>query len=197
MPPQHHPSELSPAVRLLREFLNTREMAAGTDQLSSAEGLSAWLASVQGSAADLEWVPGDREWVVAVREALRDVLSGHNGAAVPPASIALLNRAAGRAPLVARWDGAGNVTVAAAGGGVAAAVGRIWAAAVAAQAEGTWPRLKACRRGDCRWIFLDQSKNHSAAWCTTAGCGALMKARAYRRRRAGAGQPADRTSVPP
>lgn len=161
-------------------------MAAGTDQLSSAEGLSAWLLAVSGSRDDAEPVPGDREWIVAVREALRDVLSGHNGAAVPRASIELLNRAAARVPLAACFDSAGTLTVQPAAGGVEKALGRIWAAVLAAEADGTWLRLKACRRGDCRWIFLDQSKNHSAAWCTTAGCGAVMKARAYRRRRAGA-----------
>jgi len=50
--------------------------------------------------------------------------------------------------------------------------------------EGTWPRLKACANDTCQWAFYDISKNRSGRWCTMDACGNLMKARAYRRRRA-------------
>ncbi len=176
---------VTPAVGVLRAFLNTREMAEGTDQLASSEGLRDWMASMGLVGSEHEVAPGDGEWVRAVREALRDVLAAHNGAEVPLDSLSVLNQAATRTPLVAGFDESGNLAMRAAALGAPGAIGRIWSAVLTSQMEKTWPRLKACRRDDCRWIFLDQSKNHSGTWCTSEGCGALMKARAYRRRQAG------------
>jgi predicted RNA-binding Zn ribbon-like protein len=52
-----------------------------------------------------------------------------------------------------------------------------------AMADGTWPRLKACRADSCHWLFYDRSRNHSAVWCSMAVCGNRTKTRAYRARR--------------
>ena len=52
-----------------------------------------------------------------------------------------------------------------------------------AMADGTWPRLKACRRDVCGWLFYDRSRNHSAVWCQMAVCGNRTKTKAYRARR--------------
>jgi predicted RNA-binding Zn ribbon-like protein len=51
-----------------------------------------------------------------------------------------------------------------------------------AQADGTWPRMKACRAEDCRWAFYDRSRNRSRAWCSMSECGNRAKARSYRAR---------------
>jgi predicted RNA-binding Zn ribbon-like protein len=48
-------------------------------------------------------------------------------------------------------------------------------------------RLKCC--AGCRWLFLDESRNHSRRWCSMNTCGAHAKMRRYR-----AGQ--TRTSTP-
>ena len=53
---------------------------------------------------------------------------------------------------------------------------------------GTWERLKVCRNDECQWAFYDHSRNHSGAWCTMAICGNRMKGRAFRTRRARAGE---------
>jgi predicted RNA-binding Zn ribbon-like protein len=46
-------------------------------------------------------------------------------------------------------------------------------------------RLKECGQDDCRWIFLDLSKNRSRRWCTMEECGNRAKARRhYHRHRA-------------
>jgi predicted RNA-binding Zn ribbon-like protein len=46
-------------------------------------------------------------------------------------------------------------------------------------------RLKRCGQDDCRWIFLDLSKNRSRRWCTMDECGNRAKARRhYHRHRA-------------
>ncbi|HET8648795.1 MAG TPA: ABATE domain-containing protein, partial [Gemmatimonadales bacterium] len=40
-------------------------------------------------------------------------------------------------------------------------------------------RLKECGQDDCRWIFLDLSKNRSRRWCTMEECGNRAKARRH------------------
>ena len=52
-----------------------------------------------------------------------------------------------------------------------------------AMADGTWSRLKACRRDVCQWLFYDRSRNQSAVWCQMAVCGNRTKTKAYRARR--------------
>ena len=59
-------------------------------------------------------------------------------------------------------------------------------AAVELLTEGPLDRLKTC--GNCRWLFLDQSRNHSRRWCRMDECGTHMKHARFveqrRRRRA-------------
>ena len=70
--------------------------------------------------------------------------------------------------------------------GVDGALGAILAAFHDAVVDGTAARLRICRNDACRWAFYDHSRNGSAAWCSMTVCGTHLKARAYRRRRAGA-----------
>ncbi len=53
----------------------------------------------------------------------------------------------------------------------------------AAQADGTWPRLKVCANPDCAWVFYDRSRNQQGNWCNMAVCGNRMKNRELRARR--------------
>jgi predicted RNA-binding Zn ribbon-like protein len=64
----------------------------------------------------------------------------------------------------------------------AAGLARLAAAIMDAVAAGTWPRLKVCQEGTCRWAFLDTSKNRSRSWCSMRTCGNRTKTRAYRAR---------------
>jgi hypothetical protein len=57
------------------------------------------------------------------------------------------------------------------------------AALLRASARPGWPRLKACRGDDCRWIFVDNSRNTSRRWCDMAGCGNRAKSATFRVRR--------------
>ncbi|HET8635086.1 MAG TPA: CGNR zinc finger domain-containing protein [Gemmatimonadales bacterium] len=45
-------------------------------------------------------------------------------------------------------------------------------------------RLKECAQEDCRWLFLDLSKNRSRRWCTMEQCGNRAKAKRHYERRA-------------
>jgi predicted RNA-binding Zn ribbon-like protein len=46
-------------------------------------------------------------------------------------------------------------------------------AAVELLTGGPLDRLKSC--ANCRWLFLDQSRNHSRRWCSMDECGIQMK----------------------
>jgi predicted RNA-binding Zn ribbon-like protein len=46
--------------------------------------------------------------------------------------------------------------------------------------SGDMNRLRACEKPDCRWLFLDTSKNHTRRWCDMKICGNRMKARRFK-----------------
>ena len=63
----------------------------------------------------------------------------------------------------------------------------IWPLALGAAELLTSPNVslvRACECDTCRWLFLDQSKNHSRRWCDMKICGNRTKARRYYLRRA-------------
>jgi predicted RNA-binding Zn ribbon-like protein len=41
-------------------------------------------------------------------------------------------------------------------------------------------RVRACANAECRWLFLDTSKNHTRRWCDMKVCGNRMKARRFK-----------------
>lgn len=43
-------------------------------------------------------------------------------------------------------------------------------------------RVKECAADDCRWLFLDTSKNRSRQWCSMQTCGNVSKVRRFRER---------------
>lgn len=44
----------------------------------------------------------------------------------------------------------------------------------------TAEKIRACANPECRWLFLDTSKNHTRRWCDMALCGNRMKARRFK-----------------
>jgi predicted RNA-binding Zn ribbon-like protein len=44
-------------------------------------------------------------------------------------------------------------------------------------------RVRACGNLECRWLFLDTSKNHTRRWCDMKLCGNRMKARRFKAQR--------------
>jgi predicted RNA-binding Zn ribbon-like protein len=42
--------------------------------------------------------------------------------------------------------------------------------------------VRACDNPECRWLFLDTSKNHTRRWCDMKLCGNRMKARRFKAR---------------
>jgi predicted RNA-binding Zn ribbon-like protein len=175
-----------PRLRLVQEFINTynverEHLGLPKDEFASPAGGRRWLVRhgllPRTAAAGGKAIRRARD----VREALRRLALAHNGrTAVDPAAVAVLNRVADEARLVTRVGRDGRMALDSRARGVTGALGRIVAAAFTAQVDGTWPRLKACRR--CHWAFYDRSKNRSGRWCSMSICGNRMKAQVYRAR---------------
>jgi predicted RNA-binding Zn ribbon-like protein len=170
-------------LELVRDFVNTVDLEAGRDELDTPAALRGWLAARELAPATARAGEGDVRDAIALREALRLLLTANNGgaASVPDAS-ATLDRLAVELALGVRLA-AGEVRIEPRAAGVAGGLGRVLASAASAMADGSWRRLKACRSETCRWAFIDEARNHSRQWCSMAVCGNRQKARAYRRRR--------------
>lgn len=167
------------ALELIRDFVNTLDVEAETDALSTAAALDDWLRARglwhgRASAADLAEARD-------VREALRDLLRANNGCEADVEGAARTLDAAGRRLGVGVRFGPGAIELVAGDGGV----GPVLAAAGQAMADGSWRRLKACRSDTCRWAFVDLARNRSRQWCSMTVCGNREKARVYRRRHGG------------
>jgi len=169
-------------LREVQAFVNTRDVEEETDDLASAESATAWLRArdVPLSSPVSE---ADRERLVEVREALRDLLVTHDGDPADPGSGRRLDRLLAEVRLQPRLSPEG-ATLIAGGRGVDAYLARLAIAIVEATVAGTWQRLKVCRLSTCRWAFYDHTKNARGTWCSMRVCGTRAKARAYRARRA-------------
>jgi predicted RNA-binding Zn ribbon-like protein len=63
----------------------------------------------------------------------------------------------------------------------------VWALALSAadlMTSDDADRIRACDNPECRWLFLDTSKNHTRRWCDMKLCGNRMKARRFKAARA-------------
>ena len=172
------------SLALVRRFVNTLDVEDGIDALASPAALARWLRNegLLRSRARVTDAEGRR--AVELREAVRVLLLANNGVQGDAgAARAVLDAMSEHARLELRFaqDGAALRPLA---GDVDAALGTIVGAVGEAMLAGTWPRLKACRAGDCTWAFWDAARNRSRTWCSMAVCGNRTKARAFRRRRA-------------
>ena len=167
---------------LVIDFVNTLDLSPFEERLDSPRALVGWLAERGLLAPGARATQSDLAETVGVREALRDLLGAQNELPTDvDAATSVIDAAARRAGLGVRFaDGAARIEAAAPG--VRGALGRILAEVSAGMADGTWPRIKACRAGDCRWAFLDTAKNRSRSWCSMQTCGNREKVRAYRER---------------
>jgi predicted RNA-binding Zn ribbon-like protein len=181
---QEQPAGRGPApgpLELVQAFVNTNDIEGRRDALSRPEAARTWLAA-HGLLEPHETV-SEAEFLrlLDVREALRALALANNGLPLDEDAVRLLNEAAARS--LAPQITAGGWALRSEGSGVHRALGHLLAAVFEAMADGSWPRLKSCRRDVCRWVFYDHSSNRSSSWCAMAICGNRAKTRAYRRRR--------------
>jgi predicted RNA-binding Zn ribbon-like protein len=173
-------------LELVRAFVNTLDIEAGTDEFSSPAALAAWLrdrdligSGHAGATQD------DLRRAIAMRAALREVLSTHVGAqalALAPVS-ELRSAVAGVATRLEIGDD-GAVRSVPDGNATGAGLAALLLIAADAATLGTWTRLKVCSADDCRWAFYDRSPTRNGCWCSMAVCGSRAKSRAYRQRAA-------------
>jgi predicted RNA-binding Zn ribbon-like protein len=168
-------------LELVRDFLNTIDVEEGIEEIGTPEELSAWLAA-HGLENARELDDGDVLRAIAMREGLRALTLANNGEPLAGDAVTRLNSIAGETQLRVRFDDQGRPSLEPAGAGAEAALGELLAIVFRSMAEGTWPRLKACRADTCQWVFYDRSKNRSGTWCSMAVCGNRAKARSYRER---------------
>jgi predicted RNA-binding Zn ribbon-like protein len=169
-------------LRLVQRFVNTVDHEHGREMLSSPSRLRDVLAELGLVDADADVGDEDLAQALALREALRALALANNG--VPPGRAAgeLLGQAAASGRLGIRFEGGTPVLLGEAFG-VPGALATLAGIVAVAFADGTWQRLKACRRDVCGWLFYDRSRNRSARWCDMAVCGNRTTTRAYRARR--------------
>ncbi|MEU8353637.1 MULTISPECIES: CGNR zinc finger domain-containing protein [Streptomyces] len=181
----NEPGTRAPApgeLALVEHFVNTLDVETGRDDLAAPDGLAAFFREHgPDTPAPDDCDPAELR---VLREALRAVCHAHAGADLPAAAAGALERLFAAAPLVLGLDSAGRAVLRPAPGlaGTAAFTARIAAAVAAAEADGSWPRLKACEAEDCRWAYYDRSPAGRSRWCSMRVCGSRAKMRAYRRR---------------
>ena len=171
-------SEPAPGrLALVQRFANTIDMEHGREVLHAPARLQALLVELGLLDPGARVNSRDLGRAHEVREALRSLALANNGAVMRcGASNAL------EAHLVVRFDDRAGALEPArrnVDGALADLAGIVYTA----MADGTWPRLKACRRDVCQWLFYDRSRNRSAVWCQMAVCGNRTKTKAYRSRR--------------
>jgi predicted RNA-binding Zn ribbon-like protein len=170
----------------IRAFINTYDVERGTDELTSAAALTRWLAA-RGLISDKTRATGeDVRSAIELREALRQILVAHTEGDTPPAGAwEVVDEAARRSHLRVMFGPKRGAALVSDVGGAAQGIGRLLAIVHDSIADGTWPRMKACKCDDCRWAFYDHTKNRSGSWCTMQVCGNREKARAFRARARG------------
>ena len=173
------------AGHLALDFANTvgwRDTEREVGYLSSADKILAWALDISLIDSTFEIPATARTELVQDLHALRNAVN-EAGTAIaegraPPAPAFKVIHA-----LAARSFAAGSLTGVPARIEFAATdaiVGTLAWAAVELLSGGPLHRLKQCPSHDCRWLFIDRTRNGSRRWCDMATCGNREKTRSRR-----------------
>ncbi len=175
-------SDVAPGrLELVRQFVNTRDIDDGLDEIATPAALVAWLAG-HGLGTEAA-TAADVARFAEVREGLRALLLSNNGEPRDREAVARLDAVAASVPVHMRFAD-DDCALEPDGKGLDGALATILGVVHGATRDGTFQRLKACREHTCEWAFYDHSRNRSATWCSMEVCGNRAKARAYRARHA-------------
>jgi predicted RNA-binding Zn ribbon-like protein len=169
-------------LRLVQDFVNTVDLEDGPDLFATRDSMRSWLFGHGLLGRTQPISAGDFERILQLREAVRGLALANNAHALDPAAITILNRESALATGRFRFRTDGATSLEPSVTGIDRAVFAILSAIHRSMANGSWERLKACRRHSCRWVFFDQSRNRSGTWCAMAICGNKEKTGAYYRR---------------
>lgn len=162
----------------LRRFCNTANLESGADRLGDVDDFMAWL--TEQAHAVFRPSSKDLERCVDIRESLRAAAVAHRNGH-PGGALADFARQVEHIRFVLDAEpGALRIVVDPRHAAVDRYIGSLALAVINAGADGTWPRLKACRC--CRWVVYDHSKNRSVQWCSMSACGGRSKVREHRAR---------------
>jgi predicted RNA-binding Zn ribbon-like protein len=171
---------------LLQAFVNTFEADTGIDLLTERVSANTWLHESGLVDAGIDFDDPSLLLLREVREVFRALLEHNAGFGEPsPANFALLNESVNGSAIGLRID-ADQCRVQVEPTGthpVGIAVARLFLIVRDAQQDGTWERLKACSRGECRWAYYDRSHSKRGRWCDMATCGNRVKNQMLRSRR--------------
>ena len=173
-------------LRSVQLFVNTLDIENGVEELTGPAALREALA--RAGVLEPDGAPladADVRAALEVREALRELALANNGGALGADAAATLARAARAAGLTLGFGGGPATRLEPTAGGVDGALGRLLAIVHDARVDGSWRRLKACRRDVCHWLYWDRSRNGASTWCAMSVCGNRTNTRRYRARRAG------------
>jgi len=183
------PGSRAPApgsLRLVQALVNTLNAETGRDLLGTAAEAARWLTAARLMPVGSRLTGAEHGALVKLREAIRQVLSGHTERRRDPEAASRLTTALAACRLTLAVDPVGGARLVSADhdpfsrviGGVAVAIAE-------AATTGTWARLKCCPGKRCGWAFYDRSASSRSRWCSMQVCGAREKMRAYRGRRVG------------
>lgn len=171
-PPDAAPGSLD----LVRQLVNSVQLPAGPDALDSLEHANAWcLRHGLAPVTNQKHAQQLRDF----RETLRDLLAANNGEGDAATAWAEMGPFLASTRLGLAVDPSHGLELKAEDKGPIAS---LLAIVYEAQMNGTWSRLRACRKQTCRWAYYDRAKNASRAWCSMATCGNQMKAQRRRER---------------
>jgi predicted RNA-binding Zn ribbon-like protein len=150
--------------------------------IDTPSGLVAWLDEFGLLPEEAPVLESDVARARELREALR-LLIRRNGEPEIDADAAAqtVSRVAAAGRLTVEFAPDGTASLLPLDPGVDGSLAAVAAGAFEAITDGTWTRLRACRR--CHWASYDRSRNLSSRWCSMRYCGNRTKTRAYRRRR--------------
>jgi len=197
--------------RLCLDFANTVSGMRGEsarDRLGDYAGLLSWgrqagalpEAQVRALLALARKRPGEAEAVfreaIALREAIHAIFRAFAGEKEPAqAELDLLSQALGRALAHRRIRrGAGTCCALGwddSGAHLDAVLWPVVASAAELLVSGEeLSLLRVCgmhETGECGWLFLDETRNHTRRWCSMKDCGNRAKARRHYQRASGKG----------
>ena len=183
------PGSRAPApgsLRLVQALVNTLNAETGQDLLGTVPAAAAWLGTARLLPPGSVLTAPQQAALLELREATRQVLSGHTLRRDDPAAAGRLTMALAPCRLTLAVEPAGGVRLVSADyDAFSRVVGGVAAAIAEAATAGTWARLKCCPGQRCGWAFYDRSASSRSRWCSMQICGARAKMRAYRDRQAG------------
>src|SRR5687768_10309507 len=140
----HAPGDL----RLVQELVNTVDREGGDEQLTHPAALARWCEERGLVPSGARATAADLRTTVEIREGLRALLYANNGEAVDHDAVGRLDARARDLTVRVAFDADGP-RLEPTGSGVDAALARLLSIVERARVDGTWARLKACRRDAC------------------------------------------------